>query len=414
MGRLDITTLLPIDRWAEIIGLDPRHFRQVTTSRKPNTSCSAVWKEHPWQESDAVSRDDVTLAISQAEERASEYLGYSPLPSWVLRERHRTPKPADRSLYNVNASDLQGFNLSLPLLRGHFIEGGRMTQTLISADAPVVYSDVDGDGYCEVGTLSFATTVTDIEEISIHYPGKSGLGHWGIRPFRTCHITGGICTITFWRHQMVIEELFEALDPSAVNGDDDSNFLDTADVYRQWTDPASMCTLVWDPKASSCTDGCGQETQTACLIPRDYEASIVGYLPAVWVGNGADSGADGGADGDWAGDSIKEERNPDHIIVNYRAGYRDQRLLYPHLRMDPEFERAISYYALTLLNREVCSCSNVEMLKKHWCTDYSMRTPGTAFNVPSTILDNPLGQTRGAVGLWSLILKRRLARAVDY
>lgn len=406
MGDLEITTLLPIDRWAQIIGLDPRHFRQVTTTYKPNNTCAQVWKEHSWQEEDAVSRDDVTMAVHQAEEDFAEYLNYKVLPDWIVGERHRTPIPADRSLYNKMAMDLQGFNLSLPLRWGHFIEGGVKTLTLISANVDVAYTDADTDGYAETATITFATTVTDEQQLAVFYAGKSGAANWEIRPFRTASITAGVATMTFWKHQFVEEAFIETLDPSDVNGDVNGNFLDHVDVYRRWSDPTNMCYLIWDPQAGSCsTECCDPDSQNACLVVRDYELSKVGYQAATYSS----------VTEDWTAEDLEIGRNPDQLHVCYFAGYRDQRREYPVLQMDPEFERAITYYSLTLLNREVCSCSNIEGLKKHWTTDLAMRTPGgTSYDINAKVLDNPLGTTRAAVSAWNLINRRLLARAVDY
>lgn len=407
MGELEITTLLPLDRWAQIVGLDPRHFRQVTTTYKPNTTCSQVWKEHPWQESDAISRDDVVIAVHQAEEEFAEYLGFKVLPDWISGERHKTPQVADKTLYNKMAMDPQGFNLSLPLRWGHFIEGGAKTQTLISANVDVAYSDLDADGYAETATITFATTTTDPQQLAVFYAGKLGAANWEIKPFRTATISAlGVAIMTFWKHQFVEEAFIEALDPTDVNGDVNGNFLDHVDVYRRWTDPTDMCYLIWDPQAGSCsTECCDQTTQNACLVPRDYEQSVVGYQPGDYSAVTAD----------WTAAQLDLSRNPDQIHVCYFAGYRDMRRTYPVLQMDPEFERAIVYYSLTLLNREVCSCSNIEGLKKHWTTDLALRTPGgTQYATSNKVLDNPLGTTRAAVNAWNLISRRLLARAVDY
>lgn len=405
MGELEISTLLPLDRWAQIIGLDPRHFRQVTSTCKPSTSCSQVWKEHAWQESDAVSRDDVTLAIHQAEDEFADLLNYKVLPDWISGERHQTPKPADRSLYNKMAMDLQGFNLNLPLRWGHFIEGGVKTLTLIDDDVTVTYSDEDGDGCHETATITFLTTVTDEQQLAVFYPDRN-TSNWEIRPFRTATIVAGTATMTFWKWQFVIEDLIEAVEPGPVPDDDGANFLRTVDVYRRWSDPTNTCYLIWDPQAGSCsTECCDQETQNACLVVRDYEKSWVGYQPAEYSL----------ITESWTAEDLAVGRNPDQIHVCYFAGYRDQRKPYPVLQMDNEFERAIAYYSLTLLNRAMCSCNSIESLHKHWTTDLAMRTPGgTNYDTNAKILDNPLGTTRAAVNAWNLINRRLLARAVDY
>lgn len=406
MGDLDITSLLPLDRFAQIIGLDPRHFRQVTTTYKPVNTCAKVWKEHAWQETDEISRDDIVLALNQAEEQFSEHLGFKVLPDWIPGERHRTPKPGDKNLYHRQSLDIQGFNISLPLRWGHYVEPGVKTLSLISAGVAVTLSDADTDGYAETATISFATTVTDEQELAVFYPGKSGAANWEIRPWRTCAIAAGVATMTFWKHQLVLESLIEALEPDAVNGDLAANFLTTVDVYRRYSLPTDCCTMIWDFEADSCNDECCEPTtQTACLVPRDYETSIVGYQPATY-----DATTEA-----WTSAELEVSRAPDQLVVAYRAGYQDKRRAFPLIQMDVEFERAISYYALTLLRREVCSCSNVENMMNHWTTDMAVRTPGGAtYNVSQDLLDNPMGTTRAAIHAWRLINRRLIARAVDY
>ena len=91
-------TLLPIDRWAQIIGLDPRHFRQVTTSVDPPSTCAQVWKQYSWQEADQVGRYDVADAIQQAEKAIAQRLNYKLLPTWEVDERIQTPKPSAPTL----------------------------------------------------------------------------------------------------------------------------------------------------------------------------------------------------------------------------------------------------------------------------------------------------------------------------
>ena len=405
MGDLEITTLLSLDRWAQIIGLDPRHFRQITTTAKTINTCTKVWKEHPYQEADAISRDDVTMAIQQAEDQFAEYLGYKVRPDWIVGERHITPQVGDVALYNKYAWDPQGFNLSLPLRFGHIIEGGVKTVTLIEDDVDVVYSDPNSDGYDELATIVFATTVTDPQEIMVVYPDKT-MENWEIRPFKTCVISGGSCTITFLRHQFAIESLIESLEPTAIDGDDDANFLAHVDVYRRYSDPTNMCYLIWNAQAGSCSDDCcGETSQTACLVIRDYRMSRVGYQPSSY-----DPVTE-----EWTANQLSVCRNPDQIHVCYFAGYRDSRRTYPVIQMDLEFERAISYYALTLLRREVCGCTNVESLINHWTEDLGQRTPGgSSYEVSRSMLDNPLGTTRAAILAWNLINRRLIARTVEY
>ena len=50
MGRADTVTKLPIDRWADIIGLDPFHFNGIFTALRPDRACNTgedFWLEQP-------------------------------------------------------------------------------------------------------------------------------------------------------------------------------------------------------------------------------------------------------------------------------------------------------------------------------------------------------------------------------
>lgn len=406
MGSSKINTLLPLDRWVQVVGLDPRHFRQVHTHHQADLTCQSVWKEHPWQHADVVSRDDVAHAIAMAEDTLAKHLGFRVLPDWEVGEMHAVPRAGDPTLYNAAGTNPQGFVLSLYLDFGYFVEGGVETLALIDDGVAIVYTDDDGDAYPETATISFATTVTDAQEIAVFYPGESEQ-NWEIRPFKTCGIAGGVCTMTFERQQFVVPDLIEALDPAAVDGDDDANFLPTVDVYRRYNDPEDMCSLIWKPRAGSCSTAacCADTTQSACLVVMDEQKGLVGLQPADY-----DAGV-------WTSTVFTEGRAPDRAQIAYRAGWRDMRKPYPLLQMDAEIERAVVYLAMSYLQREVCSCSNVEALFKYWTQDLAYSEPGGGtYRVAWRQLDNPIGTTRAALHAWELI-KRRMpetARAANY
>ncbi len=401
-------TLLPIDRWAQLLGIDPRHFRQVETAKKPNSSCAQVWKQYSWQEADMVGRFDVADAILQAEKTIAQYVGYSLLPKWEVDERQQAPKPGNLELLRRHSHDARGFHLSVNARKGHFVEGGVETKTLIEAAAAIVFTDRDGDGYFETATITVATTVTDDEEIAVFYPDEDGVDRWEIRPLNTVSIAGGVATITCWRHQLVLPELVEALNPTAVDGDSADGFLTTVDVYRRHNNPDGQLTLIWDPNVhfcgscgsttTTCCPVCGQTTQDGCLMPQDYRTSRLMYRAATFE------------DGEFTTAEFTCNRNPDQLLLNYRAGLEDKTLDQPKLRMAPEWERAVAYYALALLDRPVCGCAPLEGLSNHWRRDMA-EIGETGRQVNDALLNNPLGTTRAAVKAWNMIKEpdRRVA-----
>jgi hypothetical protein len=413
-------TLLPIDRWAEIIGMDPRHFRQVTTTVKPETSCAKVWKQYSWQESDSVGRFDVADAIQQAERTIAQNLGYKLLPVWESTERTRTPKPSNPELLRFTTIDPRGFHLAIRAKWGHFLEGGQESKVVEpnGAAIAVAYTDEDLDGYFETATISFATTVTDENELAVFYPGEGGADVWEIRPLHSVSISAGVATITMWKHQLVLPDLIEALQPEAVvaaGAAADPSFLETVDVYRRFNAPATQVTLIWDPNlfncgctgGSTCCPVCGQGTQTGCLMPKDYEAGLLMYRPATFD---EDTEA-------FVSAALSCGRNPDQLLMYYRAGLQDMSLDRPVVQMDPQWERAVAFYALALLDRDICDCAPVKGVADKWREDLARQTAqGSSFQLSDDVLNNPLGTSRGAQFAWNMIRERdrRLASPVRY
>jgi len=408
-------TLLPIDRWAEIIGMDPRHFRQVTTSLIPQTSCAKVWKQYSWQEADSVGRYDVADAIQQAERTIIQNLGYKLLPGWESAERVRTAKPSNPELFRTYNYDPRGYYLAVRAKWGHFIEAGQEAKVIEpnGSAVAIVYSSEGAGTYKETATISFTTTVTDENELAVFYPGESGADEWEIRPLASVSISAGIATIKMWRHQLVLPDLIEALDPEAVNGDLDAGFLTTVDVYRRYNNPETQVTLIWDPNIfncgcsgdSDCCPVCGQGTQAGCLMPKNYEAGYLMYRPATY------------ADGEWTSADLACARNPDQLLMYYRAGLQDMSQDRPMVQMDPQWERAVAFYALALLDRDICDCAPIKGVSDKWREDLARQTAaGSNFQISDSVLNNPLGTSRGAQFAWNMIKERdrRLASPVRY
>jgi len=412
MPRATTRTLLPIDRWAAILGINPLHWAQVTSDFMPQTSCAKVYKQFDWQESDAIGREAIAQAIDEAERMIAREVGYTLLPTWQIDERVNTVQPAMLDLINTGGRDVQGFRQSVQTRWGQYISGGIEAKTLIDADAAVVYTDQDGDGYFETATVTVATTVTEPCEIAVYFPAESGADEWEVRPLRSVTITGGVATIVMYRQQLVLPELWEAFNPTAVDGDDNANFLTEVDVYRHWNDPQQQVQLLWSPLdgycgcgGDSCTD-CTLSTQYGCLTAKSYRLGIVTYHPATWDAD----------DDEFVSASYAESRNPDRLRLWYYAGLQDTKRTCPTLQMDPSWERAVTYLSLMFLDREVCGCSNLQSLTQHWREelnyDSSSQAASARYQLAERVLGNPFGMTRGAILAWNLARETKLGRSV--
>lgn len=411
MARATTRTLLPIDRWGELLGINPLHLNQVTSAFMPYTTCSALYKQHDWQESAAIGRESIAQAIDEAERRLAEHLGFTLLPTWQEDERLSTVKLADNKNLNISGLDVQGYRQSVQAAWAKYISGGVEAKTLIDDAAAVVYSDSDSDGYKETATVTVNTTVTETSEIAVYFPGQSGADEWEVRPLRNVVISGGVATITMYRHQLVKPELWEAFDPTAVDGDVDGNFLTTVDVYRHWNNPEQQVQLLWSNEGGcGCdSDDCGEctiSTQWGCLVAKNYDLSILSYRPGTWdsVTSSFDNASYGVA------------RNPDRLRLWYYAGLQDERRKWPTLQMHPDWERAVAYYSLTFLQRDICGCQNLQALTGHWRQDLNLSIASAAGSSNWTLTEsqrnNPLGTTRGAIAAWERIRSNRKGHAV--
>jgi hypothetical protein len=428
MARASTRTLLPLDRFAALLGWNPIHFNQVLTAAMPQTICGNPTKQYAWQESNAVGREDLAFAIAEAERMLRDQIGYSLLPDWTVDERLPTVTPAIPSLINLTGRNLYGYRNTVQLSNGYYISGGIEAWDIIEAGATVVYTDADGDGYDETATVTVNIPAagndahtTDVEEIAVVFPGEDATSAplWEVRPLRSVSITAGVATIVFYRQQVPLPELWEALVPTAIDGDVDANFLDEVDVWRHWNNPEQQVQALWSP-LNGWDCGCLQDTCTACtdasqygcLLGNDYRLGIVHFQPSEWNATTASFGDR----------AYAVARQPDRLRLWYRSGFQDTRAKWPKLQMDGTWERAVAYLAITLLDRECCACDNVTALTGHWREDLSMNDSTQAgsrsFNLSGQgrLLENPFGTTRGAVYAWQRAVagERTIGRAVKF
>ena len=397
MARAETITKLPLDTWARIMGINPLHFNQVEFGT-PEQACEETWVQHEWQKADRVGREAVGRAIAEAEADLENALHFHLLPTWDVDEWQKTVRPYDKELFNLNSADLRGYQQIVRPDWRYFITGGVEAKTLIDAAAAIVWSDADGDGYDETGTVTVATTVTDECEISAYYPAKAAADEWEIRPINVS-IVGGVATITFRRELCVLEALLESMDPSAVDGTVDASFLGTVDVYRHWNDPQTQALLQWENLGCECGSTscpiCSNSTQTGCLNARgELRRGIVSYAPATWDA----------AEEDFVAAALAVSRQPDVVRLWYRSGFRDRRKGCPTLQMADQWARTVAYFAASKIDRPICECGAVQVDK--WTQDLAYEGGAeqlSRFQITERMLNNPFGTSAGALYAWKQV-----------
>lgn len=392
MARSNIRTWLPLDRWAEIIGINPLHFNGLASvNLLPNNTCGDVWFNYSWQHSDRVGREDIAMAIQAAEQEITAEVGFNLLPDWTTEERLPYPQPAMPGTYNMYGSNPRGMLNSVELRKGWVISGGVRAKSLIFASAPIALSDLDGDGYSETCTVVVATTVTDVNEIHAYYPGHSGADGWEIRPI-TVAITGGVAVITFKRWQVVASAAQEQINPEPLDAEVAGNYETFLDVYRVYNDPSTQLQFMWENDGYWDTCGtcaaCQFSTQAGCFHLRDQRIGFVVPAPASWDSTNQQFNAL-----EWSAC-----RAPDQIRFWYYSGFQDLSLDAPKVKMAPYWEYAVVFFAAAKLDRPVCGCSNVSQFIDKWRRDAAFESQEEGgWKLTPEQAGNKLGTTAGAM-----------------
>ena len=385
MARADTYTLLPLDHYARLMAIHPDAFNQCVNPDNPYPgACDRVWIQYGWMDHDTgrlVGREELAQAIYTAEEMIAYACGFWPAPKWDVGEEHTWPRPA------------RGAQVRYPPIKadwGYVIEGGQRALTMIDEDAPIVYSDEDGDGILDTATITIlAAQMTAAsasrEEMAVFFADEIE-DNWWI-PFLTIteDATTGNVTIVGRRSQFVDPDLWEVPDDIALNVN--ANFVTVVDVYRRYNDPSQPAQVVWKGGVDACnTTLCADTCQVSCLSVSDERNGIVHTIPGTYSA------------GSWSVAAFSIGRLPDKTRLWYHHGLDLNR----KLQIKPTLAEAITRLANTYLITEPCGC---DQTRHRWQRDREEQDVNT---YDAAMAMSYFGSTmRGAVFAWSVI--KRLA-----
>lgn len=409
-------TLLPLSRYARILGINPVHFQGGYGDNVfPLTNrCSDCWPRYSWQNTDSVSQMDLALEIQNAEREIAEQLGWWVAPMWIGQEAHKYPRFHRPEYYEVGGYNLRGQHKSIKTLYGKIIEPGQRKVTLI-ANVRVAYTDEDSDGFYETATVTTATTYTDVCKVNVYFEDMSGDQEWEIRPARKRTISGGVFTGVYFSWLFVNPDLQSwypgASSTTCINVDGTTNFVSEVDVYYEENDPTDTSSwFYWEPQPSSiagltcsCCGGtgcthCQLTEQEGCMHIRDAEAGWVVPTPGTYSSS------------DVAWDSVDWAvcRDPDQVKLAYYCGDLDNRWKRGATcePLSDYWAQTIAYLATARLERDFCTCGNSAALAAQWRQDLAYAPAGGGSHQMSfDALDNPFGTRRGEVMAWQRVSK---------
>ena len=314
--------------YCNIVGFWECAFFGVNNPDDTAQGCRSIWTYN--------QRKMVARYLCEAQEEIENELNFHLLPSWDVEEEHEYQAP-------------------MVTTWGKVISGGiRATEDIALADAVNHGADP-----AVIGPT--ATTVTDIDEIKVYYPGTD----FEIIP-SAIEIAGGFVTIEVPRCRMVRDDL---LDTPAVGIDyaTVADFQQTVDLVRVYNDESTQSELV-DPHncGSVCVSrNCSEYTHTGCIYVREKKLGIVDAMPATYSG------------GAWTAGSCA--RRYHSVRLSYYSG------LTP---LTKQLQDAVVRLAHSKMPQDPCGCDPVKYL---WERDR---------NVPEIMsveqLNCPFGSSDGA------------------
>lgn len=415
MARASTPTLLSLDRFAEILGMNPAHFNQAASVDVMPVlkNCPDVFFQQAWQDVDTVARDDIARTIDTVEEEMAEVLGFYPAPKFIEKEIHQFPRHYRPDIGHGHGINIRGQRVAVRTHFGKIIQAGRRTVSAVELGAVIVFSDEDGDSYDETATITVATTLTDVNEVKVYFVDENGDPDWEVRHPRTKTIVGGVFIATYFSWQLIQPALWDALTPTlgklSVLKLTDSIYETNVDVYREFpdfTEPSAQFFFENHPRNQifpslfSCPvcdgTGCGAcelRVQDGCLFPRNVDGGFATPVPATFDTT----------TGQWVEQVFIDCRAADQVKLWYLAGDIDQRFL-KGLTNDPlklYWAEAITWMTVARLPRPLCNCGRVEKLVEWLRTDLADTQPdGVGHTLSENNLDNPFGTRRGEVKAW--------------
>lgn len=343
--------LTPLDIFRKEISYHPWHFWQLTNERMPlNSECNTLVKEGMHLTTQALGREDIRLALTEAENAIAQYMGYDIAPR-----------------YRSETLPYSGFPLQLPY--GYVRSLGTEMLNWIT-EATVQYLDRDGDGIKETFEIVFSTSTDDPDEIAVFFVAADRIDAEPveIKPIDIT-ISAGTATITGRSWLMVRPINYHGYNSGALDPDAVGVLAQTVDVFRRTVGPTNAITVNYQ-------DGTTLTYTAADLRILDERLGIIGN-PVVCRPWPTDCGY------------------PVSMTVNYVAGW--------HAPQD--WYRAVCALAATYMEGGICSCDVALKRLHYWRQDMNKATAEQISMVQPLQLANPLGTKIGHDLAWRVMLQ---------
>lgn len=444
------TKYLCLDRWAEIFGLNPVAFNQGTFEPVCHYGCMSGCDEFWYQNTTQVgthktTRDDLALAIQQAERDIEDFLGIPLCP-----QEFCVTLPYNGTCFGSNLAhnrreyggmatyknEWRSWHLPKQRPRGdlYYIPHcpifpyGRQNVKTIAKERAANLITSTGAPYTNDGvncprwlTASYEAVGLDFNECELEvYVG----GHAGDPAYKICNATWTITPVPDFPTAIltmridawlgVKDELLDAPGkcgicinenrPPVFNLLDPDTYIESVDLVRRFFDKTLPSVQFGWEGSGGCSCGkcdiCTVRLCGGCLVgdTRQHPQMVLAF-PARY------DETDG-----WCHDATcgKCDREPDFVKIYYWHGYMDKNCSDQSPCFDcHELEQLIAQVAMARLMKGVCSCT----CEKHEYFDdlkqdlnLSSRNEGSYF-ITADLVRNPLGFRRGEVNAYTRLLQ---------
>ena len=353
MTRVSTATLLSLEQYFELLGLQPTHAQNVICQAFPvRTDVTSTLFKYSWQEFSHAGHEEIAYAISQAEVMITEMLGYFPAPCAVEEELQYYPFQHDADI-NVRSMPPSRYT-TVKLKNNKFIKGGRRQLDLLERAADIVYSSEDGDTYDEFATITVAgvtTTGWREKDIAVYRVGYGTELEERVRGLRVA-FSGTDIIITGNSALFVDPELWEqSTGGRAINGDVAGNFLDHVDVYHEYisSDTDSYCAVEYLYQDADAPIPLFTASRGSMQV-FDDKRSVVSLIPGVWNTTTL------------VWDNACLSFVPNLIKGYYQSGVDSDK----QGRMKMPYARAIAALATALITKPIVTVGPQDNLQHHW------------------------------------------------
>lgn len=410
---------LTIEEWATIMGLNPwrvagfgDNVPDANRKGSKNGCCDGTcWPEWDYQLG-ILSRDDLALAISEAEALFSQEMGFYPYPHETVGEEADYPSDKSINAKHFGMANNKGDFKSVGLQHGKLITLGTRTRTLAGV-AALTYSS---EYHMQVRVNNIMTDVEDTfeatiavpngttaDQIEIYFSAADRLDEpkeeWQIRPIKVS-VTGLVATITGRKWLLALPEAVLDGNFTCMDTMDEENFVTEVEVWIVATDATDQGVLLWESGPCD-TPPCAYIEQEFCATVRHQnDLPFIAPQPATFT-DGVPSVA-----------CLSVERPPNGVRANYVSG-----LTYLNGKMPTNVARAIAYLAASLLECDVCACGctfeRINAYRQVQTVLVGKEVIGTATETRRVdeqpdAKGNPYGTKHGAIKAWRLTRNMRI------